>query len=170
MTSTIDIDRTPHVHLAGAEVDFVTAERQIVLTYRGTQMTVEAPRLLEDRIVEAWTNDEWFCLVGSRAPEIVVGVPSQGHIDVVGELERLDLGDAYDPGGLHRVQFEPLEGGDLLVVHEFGAARVSPTRRLVWQQAHRDLTAQVERVRRDRVELTAEGGSFAYHLADGRDA
>jgi hypothetical protein len=170
MTSTIDIDRTPHVDLAGADVDFAAAEGQILLTYRGRQTTAAAPRLLEDRMVEAWADDVWFCLVGSRAPEIVVGVPSQGQIDTIAEVERLDLGDAYDPGGLHRVQFEPLEGGDLLVVHEFGAARVSPNQRLVWQRAHRDLTAHVTRIHRDRVEFTAEAGSFAYHLADGRDA
>jgi hypothetical protein len=167
--STIDIARTPHVELAGAEFEFMTSVGEIALLSRGARASVEAPLLLADGIVEAWADDDWCCLIGLRAQEIIVAVPGDGRIERVGQLERLDLGDAYDPGGLHRVDFNRLEGGDLLIVHEFGAARISPTDGLVWQRAHRDLTAHLEGVHSDRAQFVAERGSFAYDLRDGRD-
>jgi hypothetical protein len=169
MTSTIDVARTPRVELAGAELEFLTGTGEIALLFHGARASVEAPMLLTDGIVEAWADDDWLCLIGVRSPEVIVAVPRERRIESVGQLERLDLGGAYDPGGLHRVEFNPLEGGDLLIIHEFGAARISPTDGLVWRRAHHDLTAHLEGVRSDRVQFVAESGSFAYDLRDGRD-
>lgn len=169
MMSTIDILRTPRVELAGGQIEFLTDVGQIALVTDATRASVDASRLLSDRMVAAWSNENWCCLVGFRASEVIVAVPSEGRIENAGQLDRLDLEDAYDPGGLHRVEFKPLEQDDVLLIHEFGAARISPTAGIVWQRTHRDLTARLERIDEDRAVLHAESGSFAYDLRDGRD-
>ena len=44
--------------------------------------------------------------------------PKKGRLEKIAELDRLDLRGKYDPGGLHRIEFQPLPDGDLVILHE----------------------------------------------------
>src|SRR5262249_54677341 len=143
--------RAARVELAGGQIEFRTEVGRIALVTDGTPASVAAPLLPTDGTIEAWANESWCCLVGSRSPDVIVAIPGESRIVNVGQLNRLDLEDAYDPSGLHRVDFRPLETGDLLVVYEFGVARISPDAGIVWQRVHRDLTARLESTDDDRV-------------------
>jgi len=97
---------------------------------------------------------------------VYCAMPRAGWIQCGGQLERLDLRGHYDPGGFHRIEFDRL-GGDLLITHEIGAARLSRPSRVVWQHAHRDLTAWRHGVTEDAVWFRSQDGYFAIRLSDG---
>jgi hypothetical protein len=81
-------------------------------------------------------------------------------------LDRLDLRGKYDPGGLHRIEFQPLPDGDLLILHEVGLARVTPEGELLWQSVHDQLSARLEHLDQAAIWLQGEGEPFGFRLDD----
>jgi len=114
-------------------------------------------------------SDGMICLIGSEGGDVVVAEPGEVRVGVVGTLDRLDMSDSYDPGGLHRVEFHQLaNSADLLIEYEFGIARLDVVeRKLAWQQVHGDITSRVIRQSDDHVWLVGENTRFGYRLSDG---
>lgn len=135
-----------------------------------SRVQCEFPGLGRSNWVEAWVGKDWLCLVGLEGPEVVVVRSSPAPtVAVAGELDRLDLSESYDPGGLHRVSFYPLQDPDsLLIEYEFGVARLDASAcRLVWHRVHGDLTCRIERVDQEFAWLAGEYDRFGYRLSDG---
>jgi hypothetical protein len=82
-------------------------------------------------------------------------------------LDRLDLWGKYDPGGLHRIEFQPLPDGDLVILHEVGLARVAPEGELLWQSVHDQLSARLKHLDQAAIWLQDEGEPFGFRLDDG---
>ena len=127
------------------------------------------PGLERSDSVEVWCGAGWCLLVGLQHPTVVAARPAEGAVVALGEIERHDLGDGSDPGGLERVEFHDLPGGDVLVVTELSVARMSPAPAIVWVRTHDDLTARVERIDEGGVCFDAGGDHFGYDLDDGID-
>lgn len=130
---------------------------------------LEAGDLCDSGEIEVLEGDGIICLVGSEGSGVVVAEPDRGRVAVVGTLDRLDLSDGYDPGGLHRVVIHELPGSaDVLIEYELGIARVDVAgRKLAWQQVHGDLTKRVTRLSTDHVWLEGENTRFGHRLSDG---
>jgi hypothetical protein len=130
---------------------------------------LEAGDLCNGGDIEVLEGDRIICLVGSEGSGVVVAEPDRGRVAVVGILDRLDMSDGYDPGGLHRVVIHELPGSaDVLIEYEFGIARVDVAEReLAWQQVHGDLTNRVTRLSADHVRLEGENTQFGHRLSDG---
>ncbi len=108
-------------------------------------------------------------MLSGRKSKALWGVwPAIGKLSEVARLSRLDLSGHYDPGGLHRVDFQELHGGDLLVVYEMGLARIDPNGSLCWQQVHDQLTARLDRLDGEVAWFHGEYEQFGFHLVDGR--
>jgi hypothetical protein len=167
--ATLDTRENHQVDLAGGRLEVDPGKGEIRFSLGAGDLAVPAPRVAADPTLYAWTNGEWFAVVGSAAPDLVIGVPEEHRMQIVGQLDRLDFEGGYDPGGLYRVTFVEVEENDVLVLHEFGAARLSRDRGLIWQRTHRDVMAR-GLVEGDRVAFQSEWGSFAYRLSDGGDA
>lgn len=133
----------------------------------GTEASVLVPELARSSAVELWCGEDYAYFVGPKDRSVWFARPAVGYLAKVLELDRLDLRGGYDPGGLHRVEFVEV-ANDLLIVYEFGLARVGPDGNTRWQKAHDDLTARLDRVAGEVVWLTGESGSFGFKLADGR--
>jgi len=118
-------------------------------------------------LVELWSGDACAYLVGLEGRAVWFAVPSEGRLAQVLELDRLDLRGGYDPGGLHRVEFHVLPDGDLLIVHEFGLARLGRDGCACWQAAHGDITARFDRTADGAAWLLSESGPLGFRLADG---
>jgi hypothetical protein len=116
--------------------------------------------------VALWSAPGWCCLVGIRGRDVVVIRPSEDDLHIAGQLDRLDLRGGYDPGGLHRIEMREVNGGDVLVVHEVGVARVSSAG-ILWQRRHEDITARVTDVVDGVVWLAGELERFGYDLEYG---
>ena len=130
---------------------------------------LEVPGLARSDYVEMWCDDDWGCLVGDRAAEIV-GVWSRAErLEVIGTIDRLIL-DGYDPGGLNRVDFVELSDGGLLVVSEIAVALVTSDGALRWQHVHDRLTARLRAVVRGIAWFDDEDRTFGLRIADGRAA
>jgi hypothetical protein len=167
MTYTVDVCASPVLEIAGGVIEF--QDSGVVAVSGATQKaSIAAPRLGADCDVAVWTDGLWVVLIGLEDVALYCAEPRIGWIRAAGELERLDLRDRYDPGGLHRVDFDPLPGGDLIVTHEFGAARITRPCGIVWQRAHRDLTAWHLGATQDAVWFRSEDGFFGLRIADGQ--
>jgi hypothetical protein len=85
-----------------------------------------------DGSVEIWIGDAWCCFAGLDDPSVFAWRPQEHELRPVGKLARLDFEAGYDPGGMHRVEFAELPGGDLLIGFECGAARLERYGDLAW--------------------------------------
>lgn len=133
----------------------------------GAKQTAMSPDLALSNQVELWCRGGHAYLVGLKAKAVWFTIPSRGVLTAVLQLDRLDLRGHYDPGGLHRVEFRELQDGDLLIVHEFGLARVGPDGSVRWQQVHDDLTARLNRLDGGIAWFFGEPGVFGFRLSDG---
>ncbi len=170
MIVSLELPDEARVEAAGGVVE-LPAPGIVAVAGPGGQGSLTVPGLETSDSVEVWCGEGWCVVVGLQHPAVVVARPAEGEVAVSGELERLDLSGGYDPGGLERVEFHELPGGDVLVVHELGLARVSPppASAIRWQRTHDDLTARVERIDDQAVWFRAESDRFAYRLADGTE-
>ncbi|MGF7239442.1 MAG: hypothetical protein ACQSGP_31470, partial [Frankia sp.] len=71
------------------------------------------------------------------------------------------------PGGLERLDFVELPDGDVLLVHELGAARVAPSRGLVWQVTFDHLGVLFDRIDREFAWFEDEYSRYGFRLDDG---
>jgi hypothetical protein len=165
--ASVDFSTGAHVDAAGGEI-IVDPPATLRVVGPGGHSTVVLDGLGRSNYVEVWCSEHWCLLMGARDRNLVLVRPHEGTAEVLGQLDRLDLDDVYDPGGLERVAFHELSDGDVLVEHEVGLARVSPDRGLVWQRVHDDLTARVSQITDEAVWLHGESDRFGYNLVDGR--
>lgn len=115
-----------------------------------------------------WCSASWGLVVGEKDPGVIGVWPLVPRVARVAELERLDLEGGIDPGGLHRVRFIEIPDGDVLIVFEFGAARIHPDGSQAWQVVHRNLIAQVTEVSPDFMWWDTDPGRFGVRLSDGK--
>jgi hypothetical protein len=165
--ASLDVYAGDKLAAAGGQIT-VTPPDAITVSGPGGEASLTVPDLAEGDSVEVWCGDDWCCLVGEKSKALLVARPAAGSLTIAGELERLDFEGGYDPGGMHRVEFYELPGGDVLLVHELGVARVSPDAGVVWQRGHDDITARVDVIESDAVWLQGENDRFAYSLQDGQ--
>jgi hypothetical protein len=166
MKIEIDLGAPQQVSFEGATL---TLDGAGVATLRSESESASLPTQIK-RTAVVWPNNGWACFIGHDGETGVYAVlPSDMRITLVGAVERLDLTGHYDPGGLHHVNFVDV-GNDVLLVHEFGVARVARDG-IVWSQTHGDLSAQLIGELDEHIWLKndVEGeGKFGYALADGR--
>ncbi len=134
----------------------------------GSECCVLVTELELSNFVEFWCGESWACFLGLKSGALWCAWPLTGKLAQVSRLDRLDLQDQYDPGGLHRVAFQELPGGDLLIIHEVGLARVSSNGNLCWQQVHDQLAAHFDKLGDDAVWFRGEYERFGFRLVDGR--
>ena len=141
----------------------------VVMRIVDSVAALEAGDLCNSGEIEVMEGGGILCLVGSEGSEVIVAVPGEGRVAVVGTLDRLDMSDSYDPGGLHRVEMHELPGSaDVLIEYEFGIARLDASeRKLAWQKVHGDLTNRVTGLSDDCVWLVGENVRFGHRLSDG---
>lgn len=169
MITSIGLDQPTSLATASGRVEVSPPETVSVVNDNGVGSSIAAPGLRGSGWLEVWCDAGWCCLVGLKDTRVIVAAPGEGRIEIMGELDRLDVGDRYDPGGLEFVEFSALAGGDVLVVYEQGVARVSPAG-MVWQRAHYDLSARVFELTPDVVWFRAEADDrFGFRLDDGTD-
>lgn len=164
--TTIDFTGPVSIQRAGGEIEFVPPDL-IRVNGPGGRHERQFPRLQRSNSIELWCDGQRCLAIGDKDNNIVVVTPAAATVEILGRLSRLDLSGKYDPGGLERIRIIDLDDGTLLIEHELGIARVSPTSGIVWEQVHGDLTARLVGVDGEAVWLRSETGEFGYSLADG---
>lgn len=164
----VDIRSAVSVECGSGALTLEPDGRVTVSSPGGAERTALVPDLALSNWVDLWCGEDHAYFIGLEGREVWFAMPSAGLLAKVMELERLDLRGSYDPGGLHRIEFHELAGGDLLIVHEFGLARVGPDGSARWQAVHDDLTARLDRIADGVAWLLSESGPLGFNLADGR--
>lgn len=165
--TTIDFQSPICVACAGATLKFEPGGRVELASPGAPPLSATATGLELSNFVELWCGDDRAYFIGLKSKALWYVRPSRGQFTRVMEVDRLDLAGGYDPGGLHLVKFIGLPGGDLLVVHELGAARVSPEGSAKWQQGHDQLSAHYDAVDDNAVWFQGEYERFGFDLGDG---
>lgn len=165
--TTIDFTGPVSIEEAGGEIEFVPPDL-IRASGPGGRHETHIPGLQGSSSLELWCDGQRCLVIGWKDENIVVVTPAAGTVETLGRLSRLDLSGKYDPGGLERIRIIGLDDGTVLIEHELGIARVSPTDGIAWEQVHGDLTARVVGVDAEAVSLRSETGEFGYKLGDGR--
>lgn len=164
----VDIRATTSVPCAGGVLRFDPDSQVTLVSVGGSESRTVVTGLELSNFVEIWCGDDWACFLGLKGKTVWCAWPETGKLAQVSRLNRLDLQNYYDPGGLHRVEFHELTSGDLLIVYELGLARVRPDGTLCWQQVHDQLTAHLEGFDDDFVRFRGEYERFCFNLVDGR--
>jgi hypothetical protein len=128
---------------------------------------LEVQGLARSDRVAVYAVEDWVCVVGLEGPEVVVAVPSERQIAVVGVLDRLDFGSGYEPGGLHRVEFHELKDVGVFIEYEFGVARLDAVGRWMWHCVHGDLTYRVRSLTGECLTLEDGYDAIRYRTSDG---
>lgn len=166
--TVVHVDELAGADMCGARLS-VDADGTLTLSRDGTARdTLRVPGLARDPYVAVARLDGWACLVGLRAGEIVL--VDGDRLRIAGRIERLDLlvdDDAYDPGGLERIEFHALDHGAVLVESEIAIARVERDRGVTWQRVHDDVTCRVAEVGPERIVLRCESDVQAVRPGDG---
>jgi hypothetical protein len=115
-----------------------------------------------------WTDGERLVIVGLLARDIVLAHPGARVLAVIGQLDRLDLSDTYDPGGLRHVRFVNVSPGRVAIVYEVGIAVADIDARLVvWQRSHDDVQALFAGISDAVAWFETEHGRFGFRIDDG---
>jgi hypothetical protein len=163
----LEVQGRTTLQCAGGLLQF-DAEGRVTVSAAGVpQVEKFIPELSLSNCVEVWCGEDLACFVGEKGRTVWCARPSVGQLFKVLDLDRLDLRGAYDPGGLHRVEFQELEDGDLLVVHELGIARIGRDGSPCWQQVHDQLTAHFAGIEGGAAWLRGECDRFGFDLQDG---
>lgn len=163
----IDIQEPVSAECAGGSIHFGPSGEVTVSAHSVPESKKKAPDLLLSNFVELWCSDDWACFVGERGKTVWFARPSMGVLTKATELDRLDLEDGYDPGGLHNIEFLQLPGGDLLIVYELGLVRIGSDGICRWQQVHDQLSAHINRVVDGIAWFQGEYEDFGFDLGDG---
>lgn len=169
MTSTGELDLRLPAELTVNGGTLCTQGTQLLLaTPSGSTQRKEIPGLGRSDYAAYWTDGERLLLVGLRDRGVVFADPRASVLDVIGELDRLDLYGAYDPGGLERVRFIDMSPKRIAVVFELGVAVVDLLdRSLVWQRTHDDIQAVCIGVSEGALWFEGEHGRFGFRAEDG---
>jgi hypothetical protein len=166
--TTVNIREPVSVRCGDGVLAFEPDGRVKVSGPQGAEQSESAPDLALSNFVEVWCDGGHAYFVGLEGRTVWFARPSEGQLTQVLKLDRLDLRDSYDPGGLHRVEFHELADGDLLIVYELGLARLGPDGKARWQGAHDQLSAHFVRIADGIAWLRGESGTFGFRLADRR--
>lgn len=142
---------------------------QIALaTPSGESIRAELVGLRRSDYAVYWTDGQRLVLVGLRARDVVLADPRAELLAVVGELDRLDLSDTYDPGGLESIRIVDVTPTRLAIIYEVGLALLDlDSRSLVWQRTHDDVQASFQAIRDGVLWFEAEHGTFGFRAEDG---
>lgn len=169
MTITGELDLRQPTEIAVDGGGLSAHDSQVALaTSSGQWLREELPGLRRSDYAVYWTDGQQLVLVGLRARDVVLADPRADVLAVVGELERLDLSDTYDPGGLESVRIVDITPTRLAVIYEVGLALLDlDSRSLVWQRTHDDVQARFQGIRGDVLWFEAEHGTFGFRVEDG---
>jgi hypothetical protein len=164
---SIDVNEVNAVKADGGLVRFEPPDL-IIAVGPTRESSLRVQGLGRSNWVELWCGQDWCCLIGLKDNTVIVARPAEGRVEAVGELDRLDLTGGYDPGGLERVDFDELPDGDLLLIHELGLARISPSVGLVWQATHDQLGVMFEGIEHEVAWFAGEDERYGFRVKDGR--
>jgi hypothetical protein len=142
------------------------------VTFRGEGLAsamVPMPELRTETHVEIYIGRNHAYFAGLEAETVWFVRTLVGDIVEALRLDRLDLRDHYDPGGLRYVSFHELPGGDVVIVYELGLARLDANGRVCWHRVHDQLTLQLARITASVAWFRDEDGDIAFGLDDGRE-
>ena len=164
--TAVEIQAPTTVPCAAGTLTFAE-DGQVTAEGPDASATIAIPELRKGDYVYLWCGKDWSCFLTEDGPTVWCGWPKQGRLEKVADLNRLDLGGKYDPGGLHQVDFQTLPNGDLLILHELGLARLTPRGKLVWQRTHNQFPGHLKRLELNVVWLQGEEELFGFRLEDG---
>ena len=156
------------IQCAGGELRFDGEDRVSLTGIHGHRRTVVSPELALSLWVELWCGDTFIYFVGEKGRSVWYADVTVPVLRKTTELERLDFGGGYDPGGLHRVEFNKLGDDDLLLLYELGLARLTASGETLWQRVHDQLPARLDRVADGVIWLLGEYEPFGFAVSDGR--
>lgn len=137
-------------------------------TPSGVSIRERLPGLERSDYAVYWTDGQRLVLVGLRAQDVVLADPKAELLAVVGQLDRLDLSDIYDPGGFESVRIVDVTSTRLAIIYEVGLAVLDiDSRSLVWQRTHDDVQANFQDIRDGILWFEAEHGEFGFRVEDG---
>lgn len=125
------------------------------------------PGFTNSEFIRVWLNTRWACIVGEGSREVVVADARHNTLEIVGELERLDLRDTYNPGGLERVDFVEVDADRTLIDFEVGIAMLSRVPEILWQKVHEDLSCRISEITSSVVRVQCADQGFELRLSDG---
>lgn len=169
MTTTGELDLRQPTEIAVDGGGVSAHDGQVALaTPSGESIREELAGLRRSDYAVYWTDGQRLVLVGLRARDVVLADPSAELLAVVGELERLDLSDTYDPGGLESVRIVDVTSSRLAIIYEVGLALLDlDSRSLVWQRTHDDVQSSFQGIRDGALWFEAEHGTFGFRVEDG---
>lgn len=137
-------------------------------TPSGDAIRERLPDLGRSDYAAYWTDGQRLVLVGLRARDVLLADPRAQCLEVVGQLERLDLSDTYDPGGLESIRLVDMAPNLLAIVYEVGLAVLDlESRSLFWQPTHDDVQAHLQEINDGVLWFEAKNGRFGFHVEDG---
>lgn len=163
----LDLRRPSSVVIGGGELSAHNSEVALA-TPSGESIREQIPGLERSDYAVYWTDGESLVLVGLRGRDVILADPRAGLLAVVGQLDRLDLSDTYDPGGLERIRLVGLARKRVAILYEVGVAVLDlDSRSLLWQRTHGDIQATFQGVDEDVLWFEAENGRFGLRLQHG---
>ena len=162
----IDLRSPTNLEFDGAELRVESGS--VTLVAKSGELTLDVPALVGSEFAAFWSNGPRLVLVGLNAREAVLAESEPPNLTKIGPLERLDLSDAYDPGGLEWVSFLEIPPSHLLIILALAAAMIDLEKRsLVWQRVHDDIEAAFVAIRDNASWFDGRDGAFGLDLDDG---
>lgn len=167
VTGELDLRQRSKVAVDGGELSAHDSEVALA-TPSGESIRERLPDLGRSDYAAYWTDGQRLVLVGLRARDVLLADPRAQLLVVVGQLERLDLSDTYDPGGLESIRLVDLAPNRLAIVYEVGLAVLDlESRSLIWQRTHDDVQAHLQEINDGVLWFEAEHGRFGFRVEDG---
>lgn len=163
----VEVDRPASIQCGTTQITFDPTGRVTLSTDASDPVSQEMRELVDNLYVIAWCDRDRVLFIGLEAKPLWIATPSTGELHVIANLDRLDLTDGYDPGGMHKITFQPLTDGDTLIIWEIGLARITGKGVLAWQKPFDETFAQLHRLSENDVWLVGENQPFGYRLSDG---
>jgi hypothetical protein len=141
-----------------------------LMTSTGTQRVVSAG-LARDAYAYGYRDREWALIVGPRTDELVLLDGADGRLIVMNGLQRLPMlvgDDAYDPGGMERIEFRRLGPDEVLVETEIALARIHRHHGFVWQTFHDNISCRITSIDTEAVWFHCDCDAFGIRLSDGQ--
>lgn len=140
----------------------------VMTTASGESVRRQIPSLARSDYAQFWSDGHRFVVVGLRSSDVILVDPEEPVFAVIGGLLRLDLSDAYDPGGLERLSFVDVDDQRVAILYEIGAALLDlRSRSVVWQRVHDDVQAVFTTIRDDLLVFHTEYADLKISISDG---